>query len=170
MDATRMVVEDRRVVTAGAAMAQMDLMLHLIRMAMGQEIADLTMKYMLIDSRPTQARYMVWSQLQTTDKIVRDLEVLIESNLATPIRVSEAAQMLHITEKTLARRVAKTTGSTPMSLIQSVRMRHAQHLLDTTDLPLGEIAVRIGYANATSLRKLTLRFAKTTPGVLRKRI
>lgn len=169
LDATRMVVEDRRVVTAGAAMAQMDLMLHLIRMVMGHDVADLTMKYMLIDSRPTQARYMVWSQLQTTDEIVRDFEALIESSLATPITMGEAAQMLHITEKTLARRVFKATGGTPTSLIQSVRMRHAQHLLDTTDLPLGEIAVRVGYANATSLRKLTLRFAKTTPGMLRKR-
>jgi transcriptional regulator GlxA family with amidase domain len=170
MDVTRMVVEDRRVVTAGAAMAQMDLMLHLIRMVMGHDVADLTMKYMLIDSRPTQARYMVWSQLQTTDEIVRDFEVLIESSLATPITVSDAAQKLHMTEKTLARRVFKASGSTPTSLIQSVRMRHVQHLLDTTNLPLGEIAIRVGYANATSLRKMTLKFAKTTPGMLRKRL
>lgn len=167
MDATRMIVEDTRVVTAGAAMAQMDLMLHLIRMVMGWEVAELTMKYMLIDSRPTQARYMVWSQLQTTDETVRDLEALIESSFPTPITVSDAAQKLHMTEKTLARRVFKATGSTPMSLIQAVRMRYAQHLLDTTKLPLGEIALRVGYANATSLRKLTLKFAKTTPGRMR---
>lgn len=169
MDATRMIVEDRRVITAGAAMAQMDLMLHLIRMIMGHDVADLTMKYMLIDNRPTQARYMVWSQLQTTDETVRDLEALVESSLATPMTVGKAAQMLHITEKTLARRVFKATGGTPTSLIQSVRMRHVQHLLDTTDLPLGEIASRVGYANVTSLRKLTLKFAQTTPGMLRRR-
>lgn len=170
MDATRMIVEDRRVITAGAAMAQMDLMLHLIRMLMGRDVANLTMKYMLIDRRPTQARYMVWSQLQTTDEAVRDLETLIESNLATPITVGKAARMLHITEKTLARRVFKATGGTPTSLIQSVRMRHVQHLLDTTNLPLGEIAIRVGYANVTPLRKLTLKFAGTTPGILRKKL
>jgi len=169
MDANRMVVEDGRVVTAGAAMAQMDLMLHLIRMVMGHEVADLTMRYMLIDSRPTQARYMVWSQLQTSDETVRDFEALIESSLAIPINIGDAAKMLHITEKTLARRVFKATGHTPMLLIQSVRMRHVQHLLETTDLPLEEVAVRVGYANTTSLRKLTLRFAKTTPGMLRNK-
>lgn len=168
MDATCMVVEDQRVVTAGAAMAQMDLMLYLIRKFVGRDVADLTMKYMLIDSRPTQARYMVWSHLPTTDDTVQKFESLIEENLTDPITVSEAARRLHMTEKTLGRRVFRATGRSPMSLIQSVRMQHAQRLLDMTDLPIDEVAIRVGYSNATALRKLTLKMANLTPAMLRK--
>ncbi|MHB1198515.1 MAG: GlxA family transcriptional regulator [Polaromonas sp.] len=168
MDATCMVVEDQRIVTGGAAMAQMDLMLYLIRKVIGRDVADLTMKYMLIDSRPTQARYMVWSHLPPTDDTVQKFESLIESSLPDPITVSEVARRLHMTEKTLARRVFKAIGRSPMSLIQSVRMQHAQHLLDMTDLPIDEVAIRVGYSNATALRKLTMKMANLTPAMLRR--
>ena len=46
-------------------------------------------------------------------------------------------------------------------------MRHAQRLLAQGDLPLEAVAQRVGYANATALRKLTMKMAQLPPGVLR---
>ncbi|MDY0011798.1 MAG: helix-turn-helix domain-containing protein [Rhodocyclaceae bacterium] len=67
----------------------------------------------------------------------------------------------------LARRVRRATGKSALDLVQAVRLRRARHLLETTDLPLGEVAARVGYGDATALRKLTLRPLKVTPGRLR---
>jgi len=168
LDTSRMVVDAHGVVSAGAAMAQMDLMLYLIRQQGGRDLADLVMKYLLIDSRTTQARYQVWDHVQMgEDGIARSFEALIEASMPDVLSVREAARQLHTTEKTLARRVFRATGVTPMALVHSVRMRHAQRLLTLGELSLEEVAQRVGYANATSLRKLTLRMAQLPPGMFR---
>ena len=168
LDTKRMVVDAHGVVSAGAAMAQMDLMLHLIRQQIGRELADLVMSYLLIDSRSTQARYQVWEHVTLTDdETARRFEALIEASLPDIPSVREEAQQLNMTGKTLSRRLFKATGVTPMTLIQSVRMRHARRLLEFSELTLDQVAQRVGYANSTSLRKLTLRMARVAPGTFR---
>ena len=63
-------------------MAQMDLMLYLIRQRIGRELADLVMSYLLIDTRTTQARYQVWEHVALTDdETARNFEALIEASL-----------------------------------------------------------------------------------------
>ncbi|WP_300450409.1 helix-turn-helix domain-containing protein [Accumulibacter sp.] len=169
VDTTQMVLRDGNILTAGAALAQMDLMLVLIGEHYGLEVADLVMRYLLLDGRPSQSRYMAWSHLQSTDDTVRRLEMLIEKSLPEVPSLSALADSLHVSEKTLARRVRRATGQTPLAVIQSVRLRHAQHLLEATRLPISEVASRVGYADATALRKLTLKNLRLAPGQLRGR-
>lgn len=167
VDVNRMLVAQDRVITAGAALAQMDLMLYLIREALGSEVADLTMRYLLLDARDSQAGYMIWSQLNQQDPTVQALESLVEKSLPTVPALSALAEALHLSEKTLTRRVRNATGKTALDLVQAVRLRRARHLLETTRLSLDEVAVSVGYADATALRRLTLKTLKTTPGRLR---
>ncbi len=168
LDAKRMVVDSQGIVSAGAAMAQMDLMLYLIRQQVGPELAELIMSYLLIDTRTTQARYQVWEHVaMTDDETAHSFEALVEASFPDIPSVRKAAQQLHMTEKTLLRRLLRATGATPKALIQSVRMRHAQRLLKLDELTLDEVALRVGYASSTSLRKLTLRMASVAPGALR---
>ncbi len=168
VDINRMVIVDNRVITAGAALAQMELMVHLIREKLGVQVADLTLKYLLLDDRPSQAGYVVWSTLHGSDPTVSKLESLIEKSLPTIPPLSIFAHKLNISEKTLVRRVQSAIGKTPLDIIQAVRFRHARHLLETTRLPLQQIAERIGYSDATALRKLTLKMMNVTPSQLRK--
>ncbi|WP_418648149.1 GlxA family transcriptional regulator [Thauera butanivorans] len=168
LDVNRMLVDERGVISAGAAMAQMDLMLYLIRHRAGRDVADLAMKYLLVDSRTTQARYRVWDQLQTDEEgVAARFEALIEASLPMPPSIAEAASQLHMTAKTLSRHIARATGSTPMNLVHTIRMRHAQRLLALGELSLDEVAQRLGYANATSLRKLTMKMARLPPAMFR---
>jgi len=168
LEINKMLVEDERVITAAAAMAQMDLTLRLISMTMGIDIANKTMGGMLIEGRSSQARYMVWNHIKTNDALVSRFESLIESNLEYPIPIAEMAKMLNVTEKTLARKVNLATGQSPKMFLQTIRMRHVQNFLDTTNLPLEEIATRVGFLNTNSLRKLTGKLANLSPGAMRK--
>jgi transcriptional regulator GlxA family with amidase domain len=167
VDVNRMLVVQDRIITAGAALAQMDLMLYLIRQALGAEVADLTMRYLLLDNRDSQAGYMIWSQLNQQDPTVQALEALVEQSLPRVPALSVLAGALHVSEKTLTRRVRSATGKTAQDLVQAVRLRRARHLLESTRLSLDEIAVLVGYADATALRRLTLKTLNTTPGRLR---
>ncbi len=169
VDTRQMLIEDAGVISAGAAMAQMDLMLYLIRRVVGKDIAEMAMKYFLIDCRPMQARYHVWDHLRLEhDDVSVRFESLIEASLPNIPTIAEAARRLHITHRTLARRILKATGTSPQAIIHAVRMRHAQRLIAIGDLSLDEIAYRVGYANVSSLRKLTLKMEQTTPASLKR--
>jgi transcriptional regulator GlxA family with amidase domain len=167
VDSNRIVIENDRIITAGAALAQMDLMLCLVRKTLGVQVAELTMKYLLLDERTSQAGYMVWSHLGQRDSTVKNMEELIERSLPHVPPLSQVAKELHISEKTLARRVHHATGKSSQDLVQGVRLRRARHLLASTRLSLEEIAIQVGYADATALRKLTRKIMGTTPGRLR---
>lgn len=169
VDTRQMLVDDQGTISAGAAMAQMDLMLYLIRKQVGRDIADMAMKYFLIDHRPTQARYQVWDHLRSDrDDVTTRFETLIETSLPDIPSIAEAARLQNLTHRTLARRIIKATGMSPQMLIHTVRMRHAQRLLAIGNLSLSEIAYRVGYANVSSLRKLTLKMEQATPASMKK--
>lgn len=168
LETGRMVVQDGRIVTAGAALAQMDLMLHLLRRDLGPKVADLTARYLLIDGRPSQARYMVWSHLRHADQLVARLEALASRNLDASFGVAEAAVALRVTERTLHRRVRKATGRSPSDFMQAIRLQRAHHLLETTKLPVEEVARRVGYGDATALRRLIRRNLQASPRDLRR--
>lgn len=171
-DENRMLVEDHRVISAGAAMAQADLMLHLVQQAVGgaagEAVVQGVMRYLLVDSRSSQARYRVWEHLHASeDDTAMRFEALIEARLLDVPTIADAARLLGMTSRTLSRRVAASTGAAPLQLVNTVRMRHAQRLLAQGDLSVEAVARRVGYANGTALRKLTLKMAQLPPGVLR---
>jgi transcriptional regulator GlxA family with amidase domain len=167
LDTSRMLVQDGRLITAGAAMSQMDLMLLLLRNTAGHEISELTRRYLLIDGRPTQSHYMTLADLQMECRETLRLEKLVEKYMPNVPSLKRIAEELLVTEKTLTRRIQKATGLTPLTFIQRVRLRHAQTLLETTQLTIDEVATQVGYADSTALRRLIIKNMGCTPSQLR---
>ena len=69
--------------------------------------------------------------------------------------------------RTFARRVAATCGVSPIQFVQRIRLETARLLLETTRLPVDEIARRVGYAEPSTLRRLIRRNTKHPPGHFR---
>jgi len=168
VDTRRMVVEDDGVVTAGAAMAQMDLMLMLIARSHGAGVAEQVMRYLLLDERPTQAVYAAAGHLAGHDGLVGGLERLVEQHLPQSLSVETMAGLLHVSPRTLERRVRAATGQSPKAFAQAVRLRRARHLLETTALPVSEVAVRVGYSDHSGLHRLAKGLLQRAPGQLRR--
>ena len=166
LDERRMVVRDGSLVTAGSAFSQLDLMLALLGDLAGMRIAELCARYLLIDRRPSQARYMIASHAQH-DPAVASAERWIDENLAGPISVRELAKMLAMSEKTFSRRVQAATGLSPIKLIQRRRLMMATHLIETTRTPIEQVAAQVGYRDSTTLRRLMRRDLDTSPSGLR---
>jgi transcriptional regulator GlxA family with amidase domain len=163
-----MVVEDDGVITAGAAMAQIDLMLLLVTRSHGPTIAQQVMRYLLLDERPTQAIYAASAQLSGHDGLVGGLERLVEQHLPRRLSVQAMAGLLHVSSRTLERRVQAATGQSPKAFAQAVRMRRARHLLETTTLSVAEVAARVGYSDPTGLHRLAKGIVQRAPGQLRR--
>ncbi len=66
-------------------------------------------------------------------------------NYANESSLSELAAELHYSEKQTARLVKKYTGKTFRQAMIDYRMSIASHLAKNTDMPLSEIAERVGY-------------------------
>jgi transcriptional regulator GlxA family with amidase domain len=167
LDERRMVVRDGRVLTAGSAFAQLDLMLALLTELAGPRIAQACARYMVIDQRPSQARYMMAAHARRHDPVVARAEKWIDDHLERGVSVGELAKQLALSEKTLSRRVQTATGLSPVRFVQRRRVLKATHLIETTKLPIEEIAARVGYRDSTTLRRLIRRELQTRPSALR---
>jgi transcriptional regulator GlxA family with amidase domain len=167
LDESRMLVRDGRYLTAGSTYSQLDLMLNVVAETHGAAVADLCARYLNIDERPSQARYMVRTHSEHLDVTVIAAERWIDQNLGGPIEIGTVAREVGVSPRTLARRITAATGLTPLQFIQRRRLLYATHMLETTSSSIDEVAAAVGYKDATPLRKLIKREFGVTPTALR---
>jgi transcriptional regulator GlxA family with amidase domain len=167
LETDAMVVTDGRLTTAGAAMAQLDLMLSIIARHGDVQLADQCARLLLLDQRRSQSRYMALSYLTASDERVDRAERWARARLHQPLPVSALADAAALGVRTFARRCERATGLSPVRLVQRMRVEKAVELLETTALGLDEIARRVGYAEPSTLRKLLRRDAALGARMLR---
>ncbi len=167
LDMERMVVTDGRITTAGAALAQADLMLALVAQHGGPALARECARYLLLDRRMSQSRYAIASHLTQQTPVMQRADRWIRKHLASPITLGAMAAALHMTPRTLARHFAAAAGQSPIRYVQRLRVEQAVLLLETGTAPLDEVAAQVGYADASMLRRLLLRETGVTPSLLR---
>jgi transcriptional regulator GlxA family with amidase domain len=163
-----LVVEDG-IVTAGAVLAIADLALHLVTRFAGPTIARETARALLLDRHPSQSPYMALRHLRTDDAIVRRAEAWARAHLADGFDVTTLAKKAGASPRTLARRLDAALGLSPIAFVQRLRVETAAHLLETSRLSLDEIAARVGYSDANTLRRLVRRELGKAPGEVRRR-
>ena len=159
LDESSMIVKSGRVVTAGAALSHMDLALNLIR-GISPQLASLTARYLIVDSRPSQSVYALSDHLVHADPIVQRFEAWARTRLRHGFSLDEAAKAVGSSKRTLARHMQDALGRSPLSYFQSLRVERAVHLLKTGNASVEEIASRVGYADGTTLRTLLRRRLK----------
>lgn len=156
LDDAHMLVSSGTMLTAGAALAHIDMALWLIRQA-SPELAATTANYLVVDSRPSQSAYSIPNHLAHADPMVERFEQWARGRLAKGFSLDEAARSLATSRRTLQRRIDEVLGKTPLSYFQDLRVEHAVHLLKTTRLDIERIAGRVGYADGVTLRALLRR-------------
>jgi len=156
LDESDMIVTSGRFVTAGAALGHLDLALWLVR-SVSPQLATLTAKYLIVDSRPSQSAYALVDHLAHDDPIVQRFEKWARARLARGFSLDEAARSVGASKRTLARHLRDVLGKTPLAYFQSLRVERAVHLLKTGDASVEEIATRVGYADGATLRMLLRR-------------
>lgn len=156
LDESRILIRSGNVLTGGAALSHIDLALWLIR-SQSPTLADLTARYLVVDTRPTQSAYIINDHLQHSDPVVRAFEAWARSNLAQGFSLDKAATDLSVSKRTLGRRIQRVLGKSPLAYFQDLRVERAVHLLKTSTEDLESIATQVGYANGLTLRTLLRR-------------
>jgi transcriptional regulator GlxA family with amidase domain len=161
LDESRMIVECEHIVTAGAALAHVDLALWLVRQR-SPSLAHATARHLVFDARPSQAAFVMPDHLAHADPVVERFEQWVRRHL-TDFSLAAAARHVGASERTLERRIRAVLGRTPLSYVQDVRVEVAVHRLRTTKESIDEIATVVGYGDGVTLR--TLLRKKTGRGV-----
>jgi transcriptional regulator GlxA family with amidase domain len=161
LDESRMVVASSRVVTAGAALAHVDLALWLVRQR-SPSLAQATARHLLFDARPSQATYAMPDHLAHADPLVERFEHWARRHL-TDFTLAAAARAVGASERTLERRLRAVLGKTPLSYVRDLRVEMAVHRLRTTKESIEQIAAAVGYGDGVTLR--TLLRKKTGRGI-----
>lgn len=156
LEASRMVVASGGVVTAGAALSHMDLALWLVR-TVSPDLAALTGRYLVLDARPSQSAFALADHLVHADPVVERFERWARAHLADRFSLDQAAAAVGTSTRTLARRLDRVLGRSPLAYVQDLRVERAVHLLRTTPASVDDVAATVGYADGVTLRTLLRR-------------
>ncbi|SFH27787.1 AraC-type DNA-binding protein [Pseudomonas sp. NFACC45] len=96
------------------------------------------------------------------------LNAHIDQYAAYPLQVADLAQVAGLSSARLHARFVAECGQTPMDYIRSRRLHKAVGLLRDSQLPIGEIAHRVGYSSQSAFAAAVLREFGASPGKLRR--
>ncbi|WP_084530507.1 GlxA family transcriptional regulator [Nocardia miyunensis] len=155
LDENLLFVEDGNICTAAGLAAGLDLCLHLLRTDHGSEVANRAARYCVVPP------WREGGQSQFIDRNIPD----DGSDGTAPTRawmlrhldreqldLATMAAHARMSVRTFTRRFKSETGQAPGAWLLQQRLRHARYLLETTDLPIDEVARAAGMGSAASLR------------------
>ncbi len=163
------VVDDRVLTSAGTA-AGIDLCLHLVREIQGSEVANAIARRMVVPPHRDggQAQYVAQPLPVSHDGSLGELLEWMTANLDVELTVDQLAARALMSPRTFARRFRDETGTTPHRWLVGQRVLRAQHLLESSDVPVEQVAQLSGFGSAANLRHHFALVRGTTPAAFRR--
>ena len=148
---------ERRLWTSAGVAAGIDACLAILAQERGSAAAAAVARSMVLPAvRPGgQAQFIPPLRGETEGKASEGeaLRGAILRDLAFPWTAQAMADRAHASPRTLHRRFLAETGMPPIQWLVSRRVAAAQELLETTALGVEQIASRVGFGGAVSMRK-----------------
>ncbi|WP_336920827.1 helix-turn-helix domain-containing protein [Aquipuribacter sp. SD81] len=164
-------VDDDPIFSSAGTAAGIDTCLHLLRREHGAAVANAVARRMVVpphrDGGQTQFMTAAVPEVDDTSRL-RDTLVWAQENLDVDLGVEELASRSLMSSRSFARHFRAATGSSPHAWLLAQRVTRAQHLLETTDLSVDEVARRSGLGTATTLRHHFARRVGTSPQAYRR--
>ncbi|MCO6004799.1 helix-turn-helix domain-containing protein [Actinoallomurus purpureus] len=148
-------VDDGDVLTSAGAAAGIDLCLHVVRRDHGSEVANRVARRGVVPPWRDggQAQYIERPVPEPHDAGTAPARAWALEHLDRPIALHELAGRAGMSVRTLTRRFHEEVGMSPGRWLARQRVELARHLLETTDLPVDQVAHRAGFGTAVSLRQ-----------------
>ncbi|MGW5852684.1 GlxA family transcriptional regulator [Streptomyces sp. NPDC055254] len=164
-------IDEGSVITGAGAAAGFDLCLHLLRREYGAAAANAIARDLVLPSHRDggQAQYLTTPVPEDChDERLADVLAWARENLHEPLPVAELARRALMSRRSFARRFGAATGTTPHAWLLGLRLSRAEELLETTDLPVEEVARLVGYGSAAVLRAQFVRRRGVPPRSYRR--
>ncbi|MFC9029215.1 GlxA family transcriptional regulator [Streptomyces arboris] len=170
VDDSVLYVDDGDVLTSAGLTAGLDLCLHLVRRDLGAHVANQLARRMVVPAhRPGgQAQFIDQPMPATDDRGLAPVLDWARERLDEPLTVEDLARQAAMSPRTLYRRLQAATGVTPLQWLLNQRLRLAQSLLESTDLPISRIGELSGLGTANNLRHHFLKQIGVSPSDYRR--
>lgn len=169
LDPDVLYVDEGQILTSAGAAAGIDLCLHLVSRDFGAAVAARTARLSVVPlhRRGGQAQFIVRNPAPAAHFGARhgldDVLGWIEVNAHRDLTLDEIAHQAAMSVRTLNRRFRAGTGQTPVQWVIGVRVRHAQQLLETSDLGVESIGRRVGFTSPANFREQFRRLTGVPP-------
>ncbi|OBF96486.1 AraC family transcriptional regulator [Mycobacterium sp. 852014-52450_SCH5900713] len=164
LDAAALYVDEGQVLTSAGASAGLDLCLYMVARDYGSAAAADAARLAVTPLHRTgdQAQFVI-RRRGRSDTELDGLLVWLEGNAHLPLTLRDIARQAATSERTLNRRFKTETGQTPMQWVNSVRIKHAEELLECSSDSVESISRRVGFASVTNFREQFRRLVGVAP-------
>lgn len=144
-------VVDRNRMTSAGALANLQLMLHLIGRDHGDALAREISRHLLVSDSKNITEFQLPSTARhesTTDQRIKDAAAVMLSNLESPLRCPEIAESIGVSQRQMERDFGAHFGMPPNRYYKTLRLNHAHGLLQQTSMSVTEISICAGFVSA----------------------
>ena len=126
----------------------------MVRCDLGADIAASVARLavMPLERAGGQAQFIEHAPSPEAPGAMTPLLTWIEQNLSRELPLPVIARRAAMSTRTLSRRFREQVGATPAAWLAHARVRHAQRLLETTDLAIEQVAAA-GFGSAAVMRE-----------------
>ncbi|WP_281648321.1 helix-turn-helix domain-containing protein [Parendozoicomonas sp. Alg238-R29] len=164
-----LITQAGRVYCAGSVNSIADLTIHLIESLFGQGISARVEQQFSpeIRRRYSDLFYSFESSAPHPDEAVVLVQQWLHEHQQRQISMIEVADLFSMSQRTLNRRFREATGMTPTEWLTRLRVESARDLLNSTNLEIGDIALRCGFTDPGYFNRVFRKHMETTPGQYR---
>ncbi len=158
------------IMTSAGTAAGVDLMLHVVRLDHGAEVANAVARRMVVPPHRDggQAQFVDLPVPEAGADEFSDVLGWMIEHVDQDLSVEHLARRARTSPRTFARRFRAATGTTPHQWLVRQRVLLAQQLLETTDEPVEWVAQRCGFGSAAALRQHFTRAVSASPVAYRR--
>lgn len=164
-------VDDGNVITSAGTVAAIDCCLNIVRQRHGAGVANRVARLLVTPPHRQggQAQYIQQpvAELPSENRLPGVLEWARE-HLREPLSLDKLADIAKMSRRTFTRRFREATGTTVNKWLIAERICRAQQLLETSDMPIEQLATELGFGTALSLRQHFASQVRTSPMAYRR--
>lgn len=168
--ADRLYEVDRDRATCSGGVGSADLAAHFVSSVLGDRAAEKASKILILDRVRTNRDAQPVSDMFSADMSisVRRALLLMESNLQSPLEISQIARASGRSRRQLERLFGLELETSPKEAYVALRIARAADLLASSDIPISDIGYEVGFANAGHFSRVFRQFAGLSPSDHRK--
>lgn len=99
---------------------------------------------------------------------VREAQEYIDRNFTSDISVTQIAARFYVSPSHLTHSFHEQTGYSPKQYIKLLRLSYARELMETTDLPVTDVAIKCGFADVNNFIRAFRQTYSVPPGKWRR--
>ncbi|MFF8276864.1 GlxA family transcriptional regulator [Streptomyces lateritius] len=170
VDADVLFVDDGDVLTSAGVAAGIDLCLHIVRRDHGTAVANEVARRTVVPPHRDggQAQYIARPLPEPGSATTTAARAWALAHLHEPIRLRDLAVRESMSVRTFTRRFREEVGVSPGQWLTRQRVERARHLLESTDLPVDQVARDAGFGTPQSLRSHLQAAIGVTPTTYRR--